>query len=497
MNNLYTLELSQKNYQQDQDKNISPEETYANAFNKLREVFPDKEFILSELISNSYYSVYSFSDGALSSHGKGATKQQAMASAIMEFIERKSWLAFKLHSAKGFIQASYNDLIAHFDLSVYNDIFNVHYFSKQEETSILLKETPLYWVEAFNMTKKKATLYPINFFDLLKTSNGLAAGNSKEEAITQGICELIEREHLDNFLLDPYNNKIRIIEQTNLENTYLLDLLQYLNSNNIEVTFFDISNSLPVTTILAHLMDNKAEIKQIEKSDGYGAHLNPEKAMIRALTEAMQSREISKKNIASKDFELTKANWQGRLNIDFKKIISDSKSIKIKNCVNITSNDFYKDIEKLISILQKKGHELIALNITHPLLQIPTFRLTIPSFKTGDEFSQFSRNEYYLITYLIKNSGNRTKAWEYYQKHKKQMIEINEETKEMLLAINKHLDDSLNMESFQNILLKDDILYNMFMPKEHINLFKFHSYIKNDMIEALNALTGNKLNFTD
>ena len=41
-----------------------------------------------------------------------------------------------------------------------------------------------------------ALYYPLNWHNILFTSNGLASGNTFEEAIVQGLCELVERENV-------------------------------------------------------------------------------------------------------------------------------------------------------------------------------------------------------------------------------------------------------------------------------------------------------------
>lgn len=485
----YKLQSCPKGYKEDQDKCILPEETYKNTFNALSKTFPELKYKLTELSSNEFYSVYDFDDGFLGSHGKGATKHQSMASAIMEYAERKSWYEFDMGKAKGFIKASYNYLKDKTDMSSYEDIFKVHYFTEKENTEKILRETDLYWVEAYNMTKNKPALYPVSYVDLLKSSNGLAAGNTKEEALTQGLCELIEREHIDNFLLDPFNEKVRLIDHSTIKNTYLLKLLDWAKIKGIKVYFIDISNTINVTTILAHYIDNDSPCIYTRTGDGYGTHNDPEMAMIRGLTEFLQGREAYINNFP-KDFDMTKGQWQTRLMLDFDRIINNAKTISVKDCFHINSNDFKTDAEKILSILKQKGHEVIVLDLTHKDLKIPVYRLLIPKFKSGDEFSPYSRNQHYLVSYLIKNGRHEDKAWAYYLKYKNEINEINEENTELIRQINKHMDADINIEAHQRRLLEKDIIYHLLMPRNHIALFKFASYYKRNQLAAMNALFG-------
>ncbi len=485
----YTLQPCPKHYKEDQDKCILPEDTYNNAFAALKKSFPDLKFKLTELSCNEFYSVYDFDDGLLGSHGKGATKGQSMASAIMEYCERKSWYEYKMGNAKGFIKASYNQLKDKIDMSLYKNLFRIHFFEEKDKTEELLRDIPLYWVEAYNLTKKEPVLYPVNYIDILKSSNGLAAGNTKEEAITQGLCELIEREHIDNFLLDPYNAKVRIIDHSTIKNPYLLKLLEWAKLKKIQVYFFDISNTIPVTTILTHYIDNDPPIIYTKSGNGFGTHNDPEKAMIRAFTEFLQGRDGYLKDLP-KDFNMTKGNWQTRLNLDFTTIINNATTISVKDCFNINTNDFKKDAEKIISLLKEKGHDVIALSLTHKDLKIPVYRFLIPKFKTGDEFSPFARNQHYTITFLMRNAKLDTKAWAYYLEHKEEIADTSEESNILIEQISKYIDSSVTVYNTKRQIMTGDIIYKLMMPRNHMNIYRFSSYLKRNLVAALEALGG-------
>lgn len=482
----YLFNSSPKGYSEDQDKNVLPEETYNKALLALKNAFPETQFALTEIVNTEFYSVYDFDDGLLNTHGKGATKHQSMASAIMEYIERKSWLEYNFGNAKGFIKASYDELSEKIDMSAYKNIFTIHYYAEKEKNQKLLKSIPLFWVEAYDLVNKKPILFPVNFVDLTRSSNGLAAGNTKEEAITQGLCELIEREHIDNFLIDPYNSKIKLIDTQHITNPYLINLLDWAKDNNITVYFFDISTQLPVTTILVHCIDNNPPTAYTRTGNGYGTHLDPEKAMIRAFTEFLQGREGYKKDLP-KSMNIKKGNWQSHLNLDFTRIINNSKTISIQKCPNLSHTDFLHDLEKLISILKQKKHGIIALNLTHPNLGIPVYRLFVPQFKTGDEFSAFARNQHYTVSFLIKNARLDDMAWDYYNKYKQTILEPNDEIKELISEISK-INQSMSINSLIEESTKNDIVFHLMMPRNHINIFKFAAYYKKDIEFALKCL---------
>jgi ribosomal protein S12 methylthiotransferase accessory factor len=115
-------------------------------------------------------------------------------------------------------------------------------------------------------------------------SNGNAAGNTFEEAILQGFLELVERDsvalwwynrvrrpavNLDGFA-DPYPNRLREVLRGLGRDVWALDLTSDLG--------------VPVFAAITRKLDGPEE--QIIL--GFGAHLDPHLALIRALTEMNQ-----------------------------------------------------------------------------------------------------------------------------------------------------------------------------------------------------------------
>lgn len=79
------------------------------------------------------------------------------------------------------------------------------------------------------------------------SSNGLALGSSREEAVLHGLFELIERDH---FLCAWYNRlplQELDIEDTGLDE--LKQLLYFLELVGIQVRFFDITMELRVPSV--------------------------------------------------------------------------------------------------------------------------------------------------------------------------------------------------------------------------------------------------------
>ncbi len=57
----------------------------------------------------------------------------------------------------------------------------------------IFDDLTLQWTQGYNLTLKKEVLIPFNWFYMINEFNGPCAGNCDEEALIQGLCELVER----------------------------------------------------------------------------------------------------------------------------------------------------------------------------------------------------------------------------------------------------------------------------------------------------------------
>lgn len=123
----------------------------------------------------------------IGSNGKGMTKELALASGLAELMERlqsrngmKFWYSTKYYPNKAFESEYISNSI--FDENIRADFGE---FEKSDIASFRID-----YEDA--ITKEKIGV-PNRLLNLLCGSNGLCAGNSKEEAVVQGLSEIFER----------------------------------------------------------------------------------------------------------------------------------------------------------------------------------------------------------------------------------------------------------------------------------------------------------------
>ena len=286
-----------KHYTYDQDKVCTPVETVARFKKKLAEVNLD---ILKEVrrIDNGrldipvYFSLTGKDAyetiGNKKQMGKGSTPEQSQASACMELAERFSFFAFK-KNADNFLRGTYQEMRASgYPLMPLKKLLqSVH----DESTSLemlekLLEDVPMQWTWATNLNSREEVLVPFSWFFAINEFNGPSAGNTFEEAVLQGICEIVERHVCAT--VDYEKIAAPIIDIASIQDPVSRDLIAKFTRNGIELYLNDFTLNTGIPTVSALAIDRSTFPQLSEIVWTAGTTPNPEKALIRALTEVAQ-----------------------------------------------------------------------------------------------------------------------------------------------------------------------------------------------------------------
>lgn len=412
------LSSSLKSYTLAQDKAIDPKVTYKRAVRALDRCFSEKGASLKVIKEVAPIFVYDYGDESLNMHGKGMTKDQAMASAVMEYLERVSYLNFDYLGDKGYNLSSYNDMKRNFDIGFMESIFDVVYVEDKDKYSSIIKGIPMHWVSGFSLTNNSEVPYPLNWNNLYQTSNGLAAGNTREEAICQGICEVIERHNIGAITLPDMKVKTELINNDSIENELVEQFIKYLNGVGIDVYIFNVVYDVEIPTIMACCVDHNPPNENLSIGCGYGTHPDPVKAIIRAITEYIQFREgMLVPGASDISFNTKKGNWQYKFEIDYQELINNSPRVDCSSLPNLSSIDIRDEIYSIIDVLRKSNYEVIVIDKTHPGMKIPVVRIFIPDMLPGCLFMSADQNVHSLITQLYYQGGEESMAQDYFEEH--------------------------------------------------------------------------------
>jgi YcaO-like protein with predicted kinase domain len=124
------------------------------------------------------------------------------------------------------------------------------------------------------------------------SSNGLASGNHLLEAISHAICEVVERDATTLwYLSDPTAQAATRIDPATVDDPACRVVLDKFARAGIAVGIWEITSDIGLPAFLCRIVDAADEpLRRLCNGDGMGCHPAREVALLRALTEAAQSR---------------------------------------------------------------------------------------------------------------------------------------------------------------------------------------------------------------
>lgn len=220
--------------------------------------------------------------------GKGASPEQAEASALMELVERYSFFGF-WRDLPGAVSATWSqakELFGNALVPVEEIIASVGDEITPVEAERLLDLLEWRFYPATLLGEDRLVWLPLDWFRLLGEFNGSAAGNTIEEALLQALCELVER-HVS--AISSVERPVLPTIQAGVGVDAVLDrLLAAYRENCVNVLLKDMTLGMPVPTVAAFAWDPVTFPERSELVFTAGTAASPVKAAIRALTEVAQ-----------------------------------------------------------------------------------------------------------------------------------------------------------------------------------------------------------------
>ena len=226
--------------------------------------------------------------------GKGITDLDAKVSAAMEALERAVAEEPPLPTRRASIRALRADGLR---VEPLPDLLA----AGSEE---IAADTVMDWVAARDLVHGTPVWVPRAAVTLDRTrpsrywqsSDGLASGNTAAEAIFHGLLERIERDAKCLWQLAGPAQRARtcVDVRSYADDPVVGELLDRIEHAGFRIQLFDVTSDVGVPVFMALLapagLRGRAFAKYIDLTHGSGAHPHPVRALIRALTEAVQSR---------------------------------------------------------------------------------------------------------------------------------------------------------------------------------------------------------------
>ncbi len=315
---------------------------------------------------------------------KGLTKYQALASAIMEFIERYSWYKIidKINNKSWLFYKEINEDYIKIEDFILTKI-DWEKLNKNKNYFLAKKHRFLKWKSLINNKEILIPWYEPEFM----TTNSLWAWNTLEEAILHAIYELIERHNYNIMMANLL--KPSLINLKTIKNENILSLIDNIQKKWFDVYLMDCSFYFNTNTIWALIYNKKYQfISHYSMNFHMWTHWNKDIAIIRALTEVIQNRAANLNNnkLKYKDFNW---NWdipkwntfyivEYYLNLIFNKKLEVKDYSKIKNYDN---DDISIELNYIINEFKNNNFDLFVLDITDKKVAIPVVRVFSPKLQ--------------------------------------------------------------------------------------------------------------------
>ena len=326
-------------------------------------------------------------DGAISIYGgKGISSEHAKASAMMEGFERYSAEKQCENLVTGTVSeiSSKGNTIDVESLNLPKDFKkeNIELFNLEWNICHDLISGDDYYVPS-NAIYHPYVLEDNSCQSLFKSNtNGLASGNSLEEAILHGMFEVIERDAWSIFELTHKNYKQ--IDLDSIESETVNDALSKFSENDIKIKLMDFTADVNIPTIAASADDTLLKDAGL-LTLGIGTHLDPEVAVLRALTEVAQSRATqihgAREDTVRADFART-AGYERMKRINKYYFQEEDKKIRLSDIENRSTDSITKDIDIVLEELKSNEIEhMLYYDLTRPELNVNVVRVIIPTME--------------------------------------------------------------------------------------------------------------------
>ena len=214
-------------------------------------------------------------------------------------------------------------------------------------------------------------------------SNGCAAGNTLEEAIVQGFLELVER---DGVALWWYNRVRRPgVDLDSFGEPYLERLRAFLAKHGREFWVLDLTTDLGVPVFASVTRRTDRQPEQI--MPGFGAHLDPKIALLRAVTEMNQMLSSPllrpEKDGEKEPVDPETAHWLETATTANQPYLlpAEGPPRAAASYPRGWADDVADDVRACQAVAGRAGMEMLVLDQTRPEVGLPVAKVIVPGLR--------------------------------------------------------------------------------------------------------------------
>ena len=342
------------------------------------------------------------------SAGKGVSETQAKASALCEAIERYSG---ERQGDEVIVTASYREMQGRHGADVIHPNAVMGYSACQlagheawnakksrfNRVPEPLDETvPIDWTPVWALTGERHKYLPTQLLYFqspasadcercfaIGCSNGNASGNNLEEAVLQGLFELVER---DAVALWWYNRLPRPgVDLTSFGEPWLLDLAAYSHSRGRDTWALDLTSDLGIPAFVA--VSRLRATDQDRLLFGLGCHLDARIALQRAFAEMNQMLGLAREGQEADALVIEDAetrHWLTTATLANQPYLAPDGRVTERCLADFPKDyrgDLLEDIAVCLRIIEARGLELLVLDQTRADVGLPVAKVIVPGLR--------------------------------------------------------------------------------------------------------------------
>ena len=317
--------------------------------------------------------------------GKGLDAESAEVSAIMEAIERVSAECVQRPT----VHASFQAMVARVPCAI-----DPRTFDLPDDTSYR-GDDAISWVDGWDLLQDEPVWIPadlaINPPDdgVLQDvdTNGLAAGNTLLEAVVHGLCEVIERDAVGALLFrslfadadERASDTRSLMPETLPDESRRWRARIDASGLGLETALVDSDVGIPVfrSVVLDPGYPSSGD-ERVRKFVGFGAGPNAALAVMRSISEAVQSR-LAVIQGARDSFNTLSPPARRSAPHFYHADLEAHGQMPFASVHTFSSSDLLDDLQHILSRLRDAGFSrVIAVNLTRADFEVPVVRVRVP-----------------------------------------------------------------------------------------------------------------------
>ncbi|AZS37520.1 Ribosomal protein S12 methylthiotransferase accessory factor YcaO [Microbacterium lemovicicum] len=331
--------------------------------------------------------------------GKGTTAEQARVGALAEALERYS---ASRHGDELVVCGSLNSL--HGRAIHPNDamLFSERQFADAEAhgspdswfnrvPAPFDPDATLEWTPIWSLTHDREFLLPTDYLymgrrdaasiGLMSDSNGCAAGNTVTEAVLQGFYELVERDAVAIWWYNRLNRPG--VDLASFGDPWIDDMVASYRARGREIWALDLTTDLGIPVFVALSRREGHDVEAILL--GFGAHLDPRIALLRALSEVNQMSPVDERlGDGEQGLDRELRTWLNDATLASQPYLVPDPDAPVWSAFDhpsSTGGDLADDVLTCRTAVERAGMAVYVIDQTRPDIGLSVVRVVVPGLR--------------------------------------------------------------------------------------------------------------------